>query len=227
MDNLDAAAAALIAGWLPDERDLASLRCTNRFWRDALSNNPGLWSRLLASRFGTPAPTSHGSPTSQPASSSGSGAAMSSAPGSPVAADPERRFRQLAAAALRRPAAGLERLIWLDGSHLQVCKAGWSFSNHATSAECSTVLLRGSPSNSALVPPAAHRRPVQPLRHHRACLQCVVAGAGRALARRAAGPLPPGVAPPAGGEVLVSGSWEGSVSSGGCSALVSTITVVS
>ena len=125
MDSLDAAAAALIAGWLPDERDLASLRCTNRFWRDALSNNPGLWSRLLASRFGTPAPTSHGSPTPQPASSSGSSAAMSSsAPGSPVAADPERRFRQLATAALQRPTAGLERLIWLDGSHLQVWGAG-------------------------------------------------------------------------------------------------------
>ncbi|KAI7844537.1 hypothetical protein COHA_001895 [Chlorella ohadii] len=99
MDSLDAAAAALVASCLLDERDLASLRCTNRFWRDVLSDNPGLWSQLLARRFGVVGTAGQGS-------SSG-------------AANPERRFQQLAMAALRRPVAGLDRLIWLDGTHLQ------------------------------------------------------------------------------------------------------------
>lgn len=100
MDSLDAAAAALVASCLLDERDLASLRCTNRFWRDVLSDNPGLWSQLLARRFGVVGTAGQGS--------------------SGGAANPERRFQQLAMAALRRPVAGLDRLIWLDGTHLQV-----------------------------------------------------------------------------------------------------------
>lgn len=111
MDTLDAAAAAQVASWLLDERDLASLRCTSRFWRDALADDPGLWSQLVARRFGAALP-------SKGAAAAGGGASASAALAG--AADPERRFRQLAAAALRRPVAGLERLIWLDGNHLQV-----------------------------------------------------------------------------------------------------------
>lgn len=114
MESLDASCAAQIAGWLLDERDLAALRCANRFWSGVLTDNPGLWSGLITRRFGAAAHAGQtGAAGAAPAGAAAAG-------GAAAAADPERRFRQLAAAALQRPVAALERLIWLDGQHLQV-----------------------------------------------------------------------------------------------------------
>ena len=100
MDSLPKSAAALVASHLVAERDLASLCSSCTFWRDVLSpQNEPLWQLLLQRRFGD--------------SAGSAGATASSA----------QRFRR--AAQLRRPAAGLDKIVWLDGQHLQV-RAGYS-----------------------------------------------------------------------------------------------------
>ena len=53
MDSLTLDAAEAIASLVPDERDIASLRCTCKLWRDFYALNDGLWCRLVEQRFGT------------------------------------------------------------------------------------------------------------------------------------------------------------------------------
>jgi hypothetical protein len=91
MDRLDESTATAIASFLEDERDVASLACSNTFWRNVLApGNDPLWSAVLARRFGD----------------------------SRKADDCAAHFRQLAA--LTKPAARLDTIIWLDGHHLRV-----------------------------------------------------------------------------------------------------------
>ena len=128
MEGLPAAAATLVASYLEDERDLAALRCACRFWRDILKDNPGLWGALLARRFGQ----ADAAPAA-PASSAGA---------APPAETPEQRFKRLAS--LRQPVAGLEKLIWLDGQHLQVGAAPVQEPGHCHgSARCCVLAPRG------------------------------------------------------------------------------------
>ena len=101
MDTLDDSSAACIASFLSDERDLAALRCTSKAWRALFSDNPGLWTTLLRRRFDDTAGERDGATARGGANA------------------PEQRYRELAGAARRRPVAGLERVIWLDGHHLQ------------------------------------------------------------------------------------------------------------
>ena len=97
MDSLPESAAATIASHLVAERDLAALCCSCTFWRDVLApDNEVLWQVLLTRRFG------------DALAAGAAGTAASSA----------QRYR--GAAQLRRPAAGLDKVVWLDGQHLQV-----------------------------------------------------------------------------------------------------------
>lgn len=96
MDSLPLPAAELIALFIPDERDLAALACTNKAWRDVLCpENAALWTALVQERFGRTAATDP-----------------------PAALSPAQRWRSLAS--LKQPVARLDKIIWLDGNYLSV-----------------------------------------------------------------------------------------------------------
>ncbi|KAL4433857.1 hypothetical protein ABPG75_000298 [Micractinium tetrahymenae] len=123
MDSLPAAAAAAVAGHLLDERDLAALAATSRFWRGVLAD-PTLWRCLLRRRFGAVAEAAASAGTEP--QTAATGAAAGAADGT---VSPQQRFRELAC--LRRPAPQLDRIAWLDGSHLQVVTEPGSASGRA------------------------------------------------------------------------------------------------
>ncbi|KAL4419103.1 hypothetical protein ABPG77_010042 [Micractinium sp. CCAP 211/92] len=83
MDSLPAAAAAVIAAHLLDERDLAALAATSRFWRGVLAD-PALWRQLLRSRFG---------PAAEAAEASGSQPILVPAENGPAAMQTAARTR--------------------------------------------------------------------------------------------------------------------------------------
>lgn len=108
MNDLPVDAAGLIAASLRDERDLASLAATNRFWH-TLINGPDsevLWATLLAARFGAAAAGAGG----------GGGAAVAAGPHAlPPASE---RFQRLAS--LTRPVCQMDKVTWLNGAYLEV-----------------------------------------------------------------------------------------------------------
>ncbi|KAI7840149.1 hypothetical protein COHA_005932 [Chlorella ohadii] len=106
MDALPGAAAAAVVAHLLDERDLAALQCSCRFWRGVLADNAALWRTLLERRFGGAAA----------AAVPGAGEA---AAGGEAAAARALRLRFAELAQLERPAPQLDRIIHLDGTHLQ------------------------------------------------------------------------------------------------------------
>lgn len=117
MDSLPAAAAVVIAGYLLDERDLAALAATSRFWRGILAD-PALWRCLLRRRFGAAASAGASPLEEQTAHREGVAAAAETAAETAAARpSPRQRFRQLAC--LRRPAPQLDRVALLDGVRLQ------------------------------------------------------------------------------------------------------------
>lgn len=120
MDQLDESAAAHIASFLEDERDLAALRATSRSWAALLAGDPALWRTLAVRRFGpaaVAATTAAGGAGGAPAAAA-MAAAQARAPPLGSAAEEQRRFRSLAAR--RVHAAAFEHLVWLDGVHLEV-----------------------------------------------------------------------------------------------------------
>ena len=106
MDSLPGAAAAAVAAHLLDEHDLAALQCTCHFWRAAFAD-AALWRTLLERRFGATA--AEGVTGAGEVGAGGEAAAVQ---------DLRRRFAELAR--LERPAPQLDRIIHLDGTHLQV-----------------------------------------------------------------------------------------------------------
>lgn len=107
MDALPGAAAAAIALHLLDERDLAALQATCRSWR-AVFADAALWRTLAERRFGSAAVAD------------GEGAA-----GSEAAAARQARQRFARLASLKRPATQLDRIIHLNGTHLQARRRCW------------------------------------------------------------------------------------------------------
>ncbi len=152
MDSLPAAAAAVIAAHLLDERDLAALAATSRFWRGVLAD-PALWRQLLRSRFGPAAEAAEAS-GSQPIlvpAENGPAAMQTAARTRDEVPSPRQLFRRLAC--LRRPAPQLDRFAWLDGTHLQ---AGAGRAARTSPVWC-----------TALAPQAYHRMPTLPSRPSR------------------------------------------------------------
>lgn len=109
MDALPLPAAAAVAAHLLDERDLAPLQCTSRFWLGVFADAT-LWATLLERRFGA-------------GTAAVPGAGEAAAGGE---ADAALRLRQrfVELAWLERPAPQLDRIIHLDGTHLQVGERG-------------------------------------------------------------------------------------------------------